>query len=437
MRILFLEIIVGIYLLLATGITQNAYALPAFAFRENVSCTVCHNNGSAPHLTKTGYLYRRAGFRFPENIGNLEKDKEAMQILNHFSAGANIDYKLTTTHPKGQSKASVTNNEINVGEVQIWPIVGGFLGNYGAWTELDMSPLVASPAGESSPSGGVELSQADLRYIWGTSNNFFNFRAGLIAPEGFGASDQWLDDANLPLMDSLSAQHNGIDTLILPVGALQTPQMGAEIGYNYYNTHPTLGLYNGFDGTNGLQTNTQSSATPGLTNPHARGSKDIKIQVDQFFDNDRYAATAVYYKGKVSLLDQTNKFVFVDSYALGRLYGTYVAIPNVVDILAGAGLGKNDYVNPGSSTLAGSFKNYGAFLGTMYYVKPHLSLAGRFDYYKYASGVNPTPRSIAYVLMASLPYENNIYVFHFNRTMSDLDPKGISNDFRAEWRFLY
>lgn len=420
-----------ILLILSLLIVQNVYALPAFSIRENVSCTLCHANGSAPHLTKTGYLYRRAGFRFPKNIGDLEKDKEAMQILQHLAAGANIDYQLASAHPSGRS-TSVTKNEINVREVEIWPMIGGFLGNYGAWTELDMSPQVAT-----NTSGSVTLTQADLRYVWGDANKFFNLRVGLIAPEGFGASDQWLDDANLPLMDTLTAQHNGIDTLVLPFGAMETPQMGAELGYNYYNTHPTLGIYNGFNGTNGLASNTQSTATAGLMNNESKGSKDFKLQLDQFFNNDRFALTAAYYNGRVSLLDQTNTIVWGNKYSLGRLYGTFLAVPNVFDILAGGGLGKFDFVNSGNNKVVGQFKNSGSFIGAMYYVKPHLSLAGRFDYYKYANGVYPTPRAIAYVLMVNLPYENNIFVFHFNRTASDLDPNGISNDFRAEWRFLF
>jgi len=53
---------------------MQAQALPAFSRRENVSCSMCHVNGSFPRLNEFGYLYRRVGFRNPWEIGNKDKD---------------------------------------------------------------------------------------------------------------------------------------------------------------------------------------------------------------------------------------------------------------------------------------------------------------------------------------------------------------------------
>src|SRR5476651_267193 len=164
--------------ILWTLVARTSYALPAFAMREKVSCVLCHTNGSAPHLTKTGYLYRRAGFRFPTYIGNLEKDNEALQLLNHLAVGVNVDYNIVTQKPQAGGAEGLTQNNFNVGEAEIWPLVGGFFGNYGVWTELDMVPVTTGD-------GGVDFSQADLRYVSGTSDVFFNMRAGMMAPEGY------------------------------------------------------------------------------------------------------------------------------------------------------------------------------------------------------------------------------------------------------------
>src|ERR1022692_4957196 len=95
-RVMKHSIIVLLLCMCWTLFARTSYALPAFALREKVSCVVCHTNGSAPHLTKTGYLYRRAGFRFPTYIGNVEKDNESLQILNHLAAGINVDYSVVT-----------------------------------------------------------------------------------------------------------------------------------------------------------------------------------------------------------------------------------------------------------------------------------------------------------------------------------------------------
>src|ERR1035437_1403359 len=60
------------------GIKANA--LPAFARREDVSCSMCQTNGSAPHLTKAGYMFRRAGYRMPADIGNKGVDEKHFTV---------------------------------------------------------------------------------------------------------------------------------------------------------------------------------------------------------------------------------------------------------------------------------------------------------------------------------------------------------------------
>src|ERR1035437_2437746 len=134
----------GIFL--AFGLFGNsASALPAFALREKFSCVVCHTNGSAPHLTSFGYIYRRAGFRLPGNIGNTEADSRAMTFQEHMAAGINLDYEYVRKTPAGQNtRAETTDNQINVPEVEVWPLVGAFLGNFAAWSEIDATPTTTA-----------------------------------------------------------------------------------------------------------------------------------------------------------------------------------------------------------------------------------------------------------------------------------------------------
>ena len=44
--------------------------IPAFARKLNVSCNHCHT--TIPRLNRTGYRFRAAGFRLPEDIGTAE-----------------------------------------------------------------------------------------------------------------------------------------------------------------------------------------------------------------------------------------------------------------------------------------------------------------------------------------------------------------------------
>ncbi|MGZ3771551.1 MAG: hypothetical protein ACXVCP_14080 [Bdellovibrio sp.] len=422
-----------------------SYALPAFLFREKQeNCTLCHTNNSAPHLTKEGYIYRRAGFRFPADIGNIEKDTKNIDLLHHLAAGINIDYANVKNKPLGQEETTVNNN-VNAREVELYPLIGSFYGNYSAWSELTMEPetpgdrTAPTPPGmTTSTNGGVGLEQAELRYVFGNADLYYSIRAGLIAQEGYGASDQWLDDANIPLMDQLTAYYNQ-DTLVLPLGAFQSPQMGVEFGINLPNTYLTLGILNGFDGGNGFANHVPSSVNPRLTSPEGKYSHDYKIQLEQFF-NDQFALTAIYYSGGVPLLDPTNTFVWWNNYQTSRLYLTYSMHPAPVDIFLGGSYGNHDYVNSGTTNKQGTFFHQGSFLGANWYVLPYLTLSMRLDQHTYA--VDKPPSAKGGSLMASLTLApRSLFVFHYNVTDSDLNSgstlAGRTNDFRAEWRFFF
>jgi len=290
---------------------------------------------------------------------------------------------------------------------------------------------------------------ADMRYANGDENFFWTVRGGLIAPEGYGASDQWIDDGGIPLFDTNAAIHlyqdgttGNFNTMATPLGAMNVPQMGVELGLNWVGKYLTLGVYNGFDATGGINS-TNTPPQPAQMNAQGKGSKDFKIQYDQMFEAP-FALTAIYYNGRTASADPGSadtpqsiapSVAWQNEYQLGRLYGTWFAIPNKVDVFAGAAYGSYEFDNISSSTIAGHFYNYGAFVGGSYYVQRHLTLAGRLDYLEYDSTVSPKPKSQAASIYASLPFENNMWVFHLTRTEDYIN--GLTNDFRAEWRFLF
>ncbi len=417
------------------ALAESAWALPAFALKEKTACTMCHTNGSAPHLTKIGYLYRRAGFRFPWDIGNKDKDDKAMNITSHLAAGSNLTYNVGDNQPPGATKASLLDNEFGVPEVELWPLVGGFFGNFGAWTEID-----------ADLTKGLALGMADLRYVRGNKDFWFNFRGGLLSSEGYGASDQWFDDANIPLFDQLSPYYNQ-DTLVLPFGAMGQPELGAEVGVNYYDTHLTLGMYNGFYGSfdpslgTGPQTNTLNPVIQSTT-----GQKDYKVQLDQFL-GENFEFTAGYYNGSVPLIDSAGTN-WTDGYSEWRLYVTYSLLPSTLDLLAGGAFDMSQYTNPGTGVSSGTFNTDGVFLGAMYYAMPHVSFAARFDFDQYNTTPDSPFSARGMELMASFPFDNNIFVIHYNMVGSDLGSNsvmanaqdtyaGLTHSLRAEWRFLF
>ena len=223
-----------------------------------------------------------------------------------------------------------------------------------------------------------------------------------------------------------------MDTLALPFGAMGQPQLGTEFGLNYKESHLTLGFYNGFNGTSG-------QLNPALTNQQMGISKDFKAQLDQFI-GDIGALTVAYYQGSIPLVDPSNTFTWLDHFNSERLYLTYFAIPGKLDLLAGAGIAGHEYVST-SSTTDGTFASRGGFIGGIYYLFPHLNAALRYDFNEY--NTTQTNRAIANggSIQLSAPYENNIFIASFNRSLSEIASNdiiaGLDNTFHVVWRFLF
>jgi hypothetical protein len=396
---------------------------------------MCHQNGSAPHLTEFGYMYRRMAFHWPGKLGDEKADEEAMNATKHISAGVNVAY-IYGDNSAGDGKTNVSANGIDVPEVEIWPLVGGFLGRWGVWSEIDSAP-------NTNRGGAVKLGLADIRYADGTPDKFINFRVGMIAAEGFGAGDQWFSDGNVPLMDVLAAQKNQ-DTFVLPWGAMGAPELGAEVGLNLDQSHLTLGLYDGFtnltantSSTGGTFTQTTGTSTAAVAKEGDVGMRDYRIQFDQFLGQIG-EITVDYYSGTTPNLDPNGNFTWLDHYSQARIYLTEFIVPGKLDLLAGLGWSKNEFVES-VPTPHGTFEGQGGFFGVMWYAAQHMNFAARVDRYQFNDDGNTATGES---LQASFPFENRILIFHLNHTSSNLasGPSGLlagyNNDIGLVYRFL-
>lgn len=416
-----------------TLFSKHANALPAFARRYNFACNVCHTDGAAPHLTELGYMFRRMAFHLPGQLGDEQADDQGMKVTNHSAIGVNVAYQYAANSSSGTT--ATVENGINVPEVELWPLIGGFFGNWGAWSEVDATPPTNS-------GGGLDIPMADVRYAYGTPDLFYNFRAGMIASEGYGASDQWIDDGNIPLMDILTPYKNQ-DTIATPLGAMNVPEMGFEAGVNYKQSHFTFGYYDGYtDQAIGQAAGANSGLVAATLKQNDQGMRDVKFQLDQFVGN-LGEITAAYYHGSIPLtLLGDNSQPWLDNYNQERLYLTAYAIPNKLDIVAGASWAQNQYVTA-STTPTGTFSSQGGFLGAFYYATPHLVLAARADKFYFNSAQSATGGS----LQVSMPFGNRILIFHYNTLVSALSdapdgaggvyfPQGRTNDIGLDLRFL-
>src|SRR5215472_9233672 len=75
--------------------SKTAFAMPLFARRLGVPCSTCHT--SPPRLNETGYKFRAAGYRMPEEIGKGGENKP----FNFFDYnGVRLQGRLDATSTK-------------------------------------------------------------------------------------------------------------------------------------------------------------------------------------------------------------------------------------------------------------------------------------------------------------------------------------------------
>lgn len=92
-----------------------ASAMPMFARRYGVPCSTCHT--SPPRLNETGYRFRAAGFRMPEELGkNVERSNK---LTDHI--GFRLQPRVVVTRSSiGASKETEHEVELFASEGYLW-----------------------------------------------------------------------------------------------------------------------------------------------------------------------------------------------------------------------------------------------------------------------------------------------------------------------------
>jgi hypothetical protein len=199
-------------------------AMPMFARKYGVPCTTCHT--TIPRLNLTGYKFRAAGFRMPEEIGQYITKK--FELGNYFSGRIQSRFDVQATNqPNGAAVANLVNGAPgprtttiapSFAEATIYPVTGSFGKYFGALSELSVSPEDV-----------FEIENAYVRFVAGNAKTFFTARAGIFHPwEGFGASDRPFSNGR-PLFQTspISAGGRAIPYVYQPWGL---DEVGLEVG---------------------------------------------------------------------------------------------------------------------------------------------------------------------------------------------------------------
>src|SRR5262245_23064245 len=155
-------------------ITRSTKAMPMFARKYGVPCSTCHT--SAPRLNETGYRFRAAGFRMPEEIGR--ESEEAFDIFDYLST--RIQFRTGATRSKVDS-LTTTNHQTLLQAFELYPFTG-------AWGKHFSSDIKVTFAPVSSPAVAIENLYG--KFNAGGPRRFFSARVGFFHPyDGYGAAD--------------------------------------------------------------------------------------------------------------------------------------------------------------------------------------------------------------------------------------------------------
>ena len=201
---------------------RGASAMPMFARRYGVPCSTCHT--SPPRLNETGYRFRAAGFRMPEEIGQ-KPDDQSRKITNHIGFRLQPRFLVTRTSAGGRTE---TDHDVNLfaAEGYFW---------YGPISRYFSSSLkVTVWPEESNETELTERIEGALRFDYGNADKFIDIRAGVPHPhEGFGGSESYVVSDTRPFIQELKTANFNQDTFFTPIGFHMT---GVSVGYYHRRT---------------------------------------------------------------------------------------------------------------------------------------------------------------------------------------------------------
>ena len=323
--------------------TTHARALPAWARKYNMNCSGCHYP-TVPRLNATGFAFKWAGYRMPNEIG---KNAEVKKIEEYLSARLRVQYVYTKTETAPTDTSSLVLPSASL-------FAAGAVGtNYGAFVEFERTPegtidligQIGGVWGKEDGFGGVRLGQGHL--LVGGSVAGFDRPTGMLAPLP-------LDEPTTPGVPfRFTGDVAGVEAFYVFGGINRTSVLFAN------------GLAGGGDGMEAAKSTT---------------SHDWVVTNQLMLDDFGAALAAVGYFGSVKGLDAAEADLNSRYYRIGLSANKFV----------GPFEGQVGYVYSGNSRLptgvtspftAASLSGTGYWLYGGYTVKPSFwTLYGRYEY---------------------------------------------------------
>jgi hypothetical protein len=351
---------------------RSSEAIPAFARKYNVKCYSCHL--IPPVLNKTGYMFKRLGYRMPPDemdgtkpapkISELDKDIK-FSITNSLALITQGSFTLEKNQPAGSP--STSNSSFNLDEAALF-LAGSLPGNgfsYFAHYELFQG-------------GQSDLEQAQVGYTAGRANSSFFAKAGeMHMQEGEGTRAAMFYN----LFPDPALTLTNVDAINF---SLDQHPVGANAGYTWASPYFKQIFAVSAKVTNGL--NPDGSEI--LFNS-SKNSKDVWFDADYWFGADSGVTFMTYYGRKDQIQNQgtPDEFTYRPTIHRYGVFGNYLFFDKL-DILGGYIRNQDDW----KDTLNGATTNYtgnGVRGEVDYYLQRGFAVMARYDRLTQYVGTGP------------------------------------------------
>jgi hypothetical protein len=340
--------------------SQPARAVPAFARKYGVKCFTCHT--IPPALNKTGYMFKRLGYRLPPD--EMDGTKPAPKIAE---LDKNIKFSITNslalitqgsfTVDKNKSDTSTSTSSFNLDEAALF--VAGSLpeSNFSYFAQYELYQ-----------GGQNNLEQAVVGYTGGRANSSFFGKAGeMHMQEGEGTRAAMF--YNLFPDPALTLTYTS------PLNfSLDQHPVGVNVGYTWASNYFKRIFAVSAKVTNGLN----ADGSEILFNSQ-KNSKDYWFDADYWFGPDGGVTFMTYYGSKDQVQNQgtPDEFTFRPKIRRYGLFGNYLFFDKL-DILGGYLRSRDDWQDLVDSKITDFTSN--GFRGEVdYYVQRGWAVMARFD----------------------------------------------------------
>ena len=383
-----------------------AHAIPAFARKYNLKCYNCHT--IPPALNKTGYIFKRLGYRLPPDEMDGKDAAPAISALDNPEAKFEITNALALVTQgsfateKNTGNTPPSRSSFNLDEAALF--VAGTIpqSNFSYFAQFELYQ-----------GGNTSLEQASATYTAGRANSSFFIKAGeMHMQEGEGTRAAMFYN----LFPEPSLVLNNVDPLNF---SLDQHPVGVDVGYTWASPYFKQIFAVSAKVTNGLN----ADGSEILFNS-TKNSKDVWFDADYWFGPDGGVTFMTYYGTK----DQTqnagtpDEFTYRPTVRRYGVFGNYLFFDKL-DVLGGYVRSRDDWKST-VDTPAIAYTANGYRAEVDYYVQTGFALMARYDWLNQTIAGQPTVHTQSWAVGGekALTDRGNIVVRATYNHLRDADP---------------